>query len=171
MCLSSSANASTIREKGNEGGSDEGRSPPRGRREGGKSGRREGGILWTVDIPTAACCRFLARRRAIARTAVPGLHRRNGPECASGGGRGGRGGEGGGNVKKMVLRLSAALRRRFAHALTDAYLDTQVWSGQVWRRREGGYDERDGYVSGMRIPGPENQKAKRGWIQCAKFEV
>ena len=74
-------------------------------------------------------------------------------------------------MKKMVLRLSAALRRRFAHALTDAYLDTQVWSGQVWRRREGGYDEKDGYVRGMRIPGPENQKAKRGWIQCAKFEV
>ena len=48
-------------------------------RRGGGEGRR-GGILWTVHIPTAACCRFLACRQPLAlgsRSPPPGLQRRN----------------------------------------------------------------------------------------------
>ena len=67
------------------------------------------------------------------------------------------------HVKKMVSRLYAVAAT--TAELTDAYLDTRVWSGQVsaaerWRR-EG---RMDGYARGMRIPGPENQKAEQAWI-------
>ena len=50
-----------------------------GRKEGRMAGRQEGeGILWTVHIPTAACCRFLAcRQPPLGSRSPPWLQRRN----------------------------------------------------------------------------------------------
>ena len=89
-------NASTIREKGNEG-----------REEGRKEGKGGEFFGQSTYQPRPAAASFLARRQATARAPFS-LAAGAASEKRARGGGGGGGGGGGRHVKKMVLRLSAA---------------------------------------------------------------